>query len=126
MQCLSCKAACHDKSARKSLKVITDARNLSAPEEHSDNMSDDESQLMCDTAMQDEQDMNHSSDNDITLHERVQMLNVEQKRIYEKVKMHMLHVLLRESEECSCEFKPLRMFVLEETENLSSFMYLKD
>ena len=62
-------------------------------------------------AMQDVQDMNDSSDDDITLDERVQMLNMDQKRIYEKVKMHLLHLLSHESGECSCDFKPLRMFV---------------
>ena len=40
-------------------------------------------------AMQDVQDMNNSSDDEITLDERVQMLNMDQKRIYEKVKMHL-------------------------------------
>ena len=55
--------------------------------------------------------MNDSSDDDITLDERVQMLNMDQKRIYEKVKMHLLHLLSHESGECSCDFKPLRMFV---------------
>ena len=39
------------------------------------------------------------------------MLNMGHKRIYEKVKMHLLHLLSHESGECSCEFKPLRMFV---------------
>ena len=99
--------------AQENLKVITDARNLSAPEEHSHNESDDEPQLMGEAkaAMQDVQDMNDSSDDDITLDERVQMLNVDQKRIYEKVKMHLLHLLTHESEECSCDFKPLKMFV---------------
>ena len=48
-------------------------------------------------AMQDVQDMNDSSDDDITLDERVQMLNMDQKRIYEKVKMHLLHLLSHES-----------------------------
>ena len=99
--------------AQENLKVITDARKLSEPEEHGDNESDDEPQLMGESkaAMQDVQDMNDSSDDDITLDERVQMLNMDQKRIYEKVKMHLLHLLLHESGECSCDFKPLRMFV---------------
>ena len=50
--------------AQQNLKVITDARNLSAPEEHSDNESDDEPQLLGEAkiAMQDVQDMNDSSD----------------------------------------------------------------
>ena len=76
--------------AQENLKAITDARKLSAPEEHSDNESDDEPQLVGEAkaAMQDVQDMSDSSDDDITLDERVQMLNMDQKRIYEKVKMH--------------------------------------
>ena len=95
--------------AQENLKAITDTRKLSAPEEHGDN----EPQLMGEAkaAMQDVQDMNDSSDDDITLDERVQMLNMDQKRIYEKVKMHLLHLLSHESGECSCDFKPLRMFV---------------
>ena len=49
--------------AKENLKVITDARNLSAPDEHSDNESDNEPQLMGEAkaAMQDVQDMNDSS-----------------------------------------------------------------
>ena len=99
--------------AQENLKAITDARKLSVPEEHGDNESDDEPQLMDEAkaAMQDVQDMNDSSDDDITLDERVQMLNMFQKRIYEKVNMHLLHLLSHESGECSCDFKPLRMFV---------------
>ena len=99
--------------AQENLKAITDARKLSVPEEHGDNKSDDEPQLMGEAkaAMQDVQDMNNSSDDDITLNERVQMLNMDQNRIYEKVKMHLLHLLSHESGECSCDFKPLRMFV---------------
>ena len=99
--------------AQENLKAITDARKLSVPEEHGDNESDDEPQLMGEAkaAMQDVQDMNDSSDDDITLDERVQMLNMDQKRIYEKVKMHLLHLLSHESGECSCDLKPLRMFV---------------
>ena len=61
--------------------------------------------------MQDVQDMNDSSDDDITLDKRVQMLNVDQKRIYEEVKTHLLHQPMHGSAECSCDFKPHRIFV---------------
>ena len=50
--------------------------------------------------------MNDSSDDDITLNKRVQMLNMDQKRIYEKVKTHLLHLLTHESGECSYDFHP--------------------
>ena len=94
-------------------KAITDARKLSVPEEHGHNECDDKPQLMGEAkaAMQDVQDMNDCSDNNITLDKRVQMLDIDQKRIYEKVKMHLLHLLSHESGECSCDLKPLRMFV---------------
>ena len=74
--------------AQENLKAITDARKLSVPEEHGDWIvfHSFSFQLMGEAkaAMQDVQDMNNSSDNDITLDERVQMLNIDQKRIYEK------------------------------------------
>ena len=93
--------------ALENLKAITDARKSSVPEEHGDNESDDEPQLMGEAkaALQDVQDMNDRSEDDITLNERVQMLNMDQKRIYDKVKMHLLHLLSHESGECSCDFK---------------------
>ena len=74
--------------AQDNLKAITDARNLSALEEHSDNESDDEPQFFGETkaAMQDVQDMYDSSDDDIILDKSVQMLNVDQKITYEEVK----------------------------------------
>ena len=81
---------------QENLKVITDARNLSAPEEHSDNESVDDPQLLGEAkaAMQDVQDMNNSSDDDNTLDKRVQLLNVDQKRIYGKVKTNLLHLAI--------------------------------
>ena len=111
-QCLSCKSSGHVEGAGKSQSHHR-CKKLSVPEEHSDNESDDKPQLMGEAkaAMQDVQDMNDSSDDDITLDERVQMLNVDQKRIYEKVKMHLLHLLSHESGECSCDFKIFKMYV---------------
>ena len=55
------------------------------------------------SAMQDVLDIN-TKESDLTLHERVMMLNADQRRIY--VKNHLLHQLQHEAEECSCDFKP--------------------
>ena len=60
--------------------------------------------------MQDVLDIN-TKKSDLTLHERVMMLNADQRRIYDNVKNHLLHQLQHEAEECSCDFKPLRMFI---------------
>ena len=43
--------------------------------------------------------------------DRVEMLNLDQRRIFENIKAHLLHQVRHESGECSCTFKPLRMFV---------------
>ena len=43
-----------------------------------------------------------------TFDDRVEMLNLDQRRIFEA---HLLHQVKHESRECSCTFKPLRMFV---------------
>ena len=71
MQCLSCKAAGHVEGARKS-QCHHRCKIFVVPEEHSDNESDDEPQLLGEAKVQDVQAMNDSSDDDITLDEKVQ------------------------------------------------------
>ena len=71
MRCLSCKAAGYVEGARKS-QCHHRCKIFVAPEEHSDNKSDDEPQLLGEAKVQDVQAMNDSSDDDITLDEKVQ------------------------------------------------------
>ena len=47
----------------------------------------------------------------ITLEEQVDMLNADQRRVFEKVKSHFLHQQLHEGNKCQCNLEPLRMFV---------------
>ena len=63
------------------------------------------------TAMNDVFDMNVNSCNQLSLEERVAMLNADQRRIFDGVKSHLLHQQQHEANECHCDFKPLRMFV---------------
>ena len=63
-------------------------------------------------AMQDVVDMHDNAAADtITLEERVDMLNADQRRVFEKVKSHFLHQQLHEGNKCQCNLEPLRMFV---------------
>ena len=62
--------------------------------------------------MQDVVDMHDNAAADtITLEERVDMLNADQRRVFEKVKSHFLHQQLHEGNKCQCNLEPLRMFV---------------
>ena len=55
-------------------------------------------------------DMKDKSD-DLTLDDRVKMLNDDQRQIFDNIKAHLLHQIKHESGQCSCTLQPLRMFV---------------
>jgi hypothetical protein len=57
------------------------------------------------TAMTEALDINISSSDQLTLEERVSMLNLDQRRVFDNVKAH-LHQRSHEASECSCELKP--------------------
>ena len=99
--------------AQAKLKAISDARKSDTADEESSKELDDHPQLLGEAklAMQDVHDMNDYKTNDLTFDDRVEMLNLDQRRIFENVKAHLLHHVKHESGECSCTFKPLRMFV---------------
>ena len=59
--------------------------------------------------------MHDNAADTITLEERVDMLNADQRRVFEKVKSHFLHQQLHEGNKCQCNLEPLRMFVSSET-----------
>ena len=61
--------------------------------------------------MQDVVDMHDNAADTITLEERVDMLNADQRRVFEKVKSHFLNQQLHEGNKCQCNLEPLRMFV---------------
>ena len=55
--------------------------------------------------------MNVRSSDHLTLEDRVGMLNADQRRVFDYIKAHLLHQKLLEDKECSCAFKPWRIFV---------------
>ena len=102
--------------AQTALRVINEARqenNIAQEESH--NPLDDEPQLLGEarSAMDDLVDMMNAQEPDsLNLKERVAMLNADQKRVFDKVKDHLIHQQRHEASECSCdELTPLRMFV---------------
>ena len=61
--------------------------------------------------MDDVVSMSISSLDKLTLEERVSMLNDDQRRVFDNVKTHLVHHKSHEHNECSCDIKPMRMFV---------------
>uniref|UniRef100_A0A1X7T9G7 Uncharacterized protein n=1 Tax=Amphimedon queenslandica TaxID=400682 RepID=A0A1X7T9G7_AMPQE len=107
--------------AERNWKKIVDARNKAGfTEELSDNKEDDEPQLLSEImeAVADIADM-HINVPNLTLEQREAMLNVDQKRMFDKIKSHYISQKEREDlleNESSRllrldNIKPLRMFI---------------
>ena len=96
-------------AAASNVKSINDARQANEKEVQ----DDDEPQLLgqATTAMTDVLDMNVSSSDQLTLDQRISMLNQDQRRVFRHIKTHLWHQRCHEKDECSCDLKPLRMFV---------------
>ena len=64
-------------------------------------------------AMQDLRDMMDACVNPVlALSDRINMLNVDQRRVFDKISAHLNHQKLHESKQCSCaDYKPFLMFV---------------
>ena len=59
------------------------------------------------SAMEDMQEMNAKSASDLTLEERVKMLNADQRKIFDSIKEHLLH----QKQLCKCTFVSLTKFI---------------
>ena len=106
----------HDKlktmlAAASNVKKINDARQKDGEEEKVE--EDDDPQLIGEakTAMTDVLTMNVNSSDKLSVEERVAMLNDDQRRVFDTVKGHLFHQKCHEQNECSCDIKPVRMFV---------------
>ena len=106
----------HDKlktmlAAASNVKKINDARQKEGQEEKVE--EDDDPQLIgeANTAMTDVLTMNVNSSDKLSVEERVAMLNDDQRRVFDTVKGHLLHQKHHEQNECSCDIKPVQMFV---------------
>ena len=63
-------------------------------------------------AMNDVHDMDTRTSNDFDLHERIEMLNADQFRVFKMVSDHLCHQQKHEKGECLCkDFKPLHTFI---------------
>ena len=99
--------------ARETLKNINDARQAD-PAERLDNKEDDDPHIQGEakSAMKDIVDINTKKCGDLPLEERVNMLNADQRRVYDNVHSHMLHEKQHEDGQCKCnKIEPLRMFI---------------
>ena len=95
--------------AAANVKIINEAREADDKEEKVSE-EDDDPQLIGE-AMDDVVSMNISSSDKLTLEERVSMLNDDQRRVFDNVKTHIVHQKCHEHNECSCDIKPMRVFV---------------
>ena len=98
-------------AAAANVKSINDARQTYPDEKESE--EDNEPQLLGEarTAMSEVVDMKASTPGQMTLDERVSMLNPDQRRVFDSTKAHFLHQKHHEANQCSCDFVPLRMFL---------------
>ena len=78
--------------AQQTLKAISDARKSDVADEEPSRELENDPQLLGEakSAMLDVHDMKDKSD-DLTLDDRVKMLNYDQRRIFDNIKAHLLH-----------------------------------
>ena len=100
-------------AAKVSVTAINKARDADGVEEKIDMADDDQPQLLGEakSAMKDVADMAVKQTSTLSLEERMAMLNVDQRRVFDNIKAHLLHQEQHDSKSCSCDFTPLRMFV---------------
>ena len=98
-------------AAASNVKSINEARQANMEDKEA--KEDNEPQLLGEarTAMSEVLDMKAGTPGQLTLDNRVSMLNQDQRRVFDNVKAHFLHQKLHEANQCSCDFIPLRMFV---------------
>jgi len=98
--------------AKNNLRAINEARRENDAPKY-DHKEDDDPQLpgQAKSAMEDMLDMNTKSGNDLTLEERVKMLNLDQRKIFDAVSNHLLHQKQHEDRKCDCTLRPLIKFV---------------
>ena len=64
------------------------------------------------TAMKEIFDMNVNAGSALSLDDRVDMLNADQRRVFDNIKSHLVHQANHENGKCQCsDLKPLTMFI---------------
>ena len=89
---------------QQKLKAISDARKSDVADEEPSRELENYPQLLGEakSAMQDVHDMKDKSSDNLTLDDRVKMLNDDQRRIFDNIKAHLLHQIKHESGQYSC------------------------
>ena len=72
--------------------------------------------------MQDAVSMVTKCEDMLSLSDTTDMLNADQRRIFDKVKEHMIHMQQHETNDCSCDLPPLCMFVTGVAGTCKSFL----
>ena len=101
-------------NARATVRSINEARKECAVPEEEKKEEEGGMQLVGEakSAMQDLQDLDaNPPNNNLTLEERVDMLNVDQRRVYDNISDHLNHHKAHEDGKCQCTLNPLTMFV---------------
>ena len=109
-------------AAASNVRSISEVQQADAQEKEVE--EDNEPQLLDEarTAMSEALDMKTSEPGELTLRERVIMLNPDQKAVFDNVKANLLHQKLHEENKCSCNLEPLRLFVSGVGGNGKSFL----
>ena len=98
-------------TARSNVRSISEMRQTDAQEKEVEEDNEPQPIGEARTAMSEVLNMKTSEPGELTLHERIIMLNPDQKRVFDNVKAHLLHQKLHEANKCSCDLEPLRLFV---------------
>ena len=111
---------CHHEKLLKMLKAHNKVTKINnAREKFEDPKDDDKSEPEgvhisgeATAAMNDVHDIDSRASNDFDLHERIEMLNADQFRVFKMISDHLCHQQKHEKGECFCKnFKPLHTFV---------------
>ena len=101
--------------AQSKVVTINEARKAEEMPAEKDAEEDDEGVKLvgeAEIAMQDVNDLYNIESDDIALEKRIEMLNSDQRRVFQRVFYHLNHQHLHDLGECSCnDLKPLQMFV---------------
>ena len=99
-------------NAKSTVKKIYETRKEGTAKQE-ETKQDDDMQIVGEvkSAMQVAEDMDVNPINTFSLQERVEMLNADQRRVYETITSQLAHQKEHDNGKCHCGLKPLRIFV---------------
>lgn len=102
--------------ASSTFKAINEARKADSNLELPENKEDDDGPQLdgeAKSAMQDANDIDSKAlDTKLTLEDRINMLNADQRRVFDRIKKHLTHQQQHEMKQCGCcDLESLKLFV---------------